>query len=86
MQLLDRGVTIRIDFLDWTIATAGALAVVCGFTEDIISVIIGGGVQALFTFVPRSFAWPLFLLGFTLMAFTAVRIERNARPETSPSV
>ncbi len=77
MQLLDRGATIRIDSRDWTLATAGALAVIYSFTEDILSIIIGGGLQAVFTFVPQSFGWPLFLLGFALMAFTAVRIEKN---------
>ena len=79
MQLLDRGATIRVDFWDWTTATAGALAVIYTFTEDVISVLVGGGVGDVFTFVPQSFGWPIFLLGFALMAGAAVRIEKKAR-------
>ncbi len=78
MQLLDRGACIRVDRWDWIGASTGSLLILYTFMEDIIAVLIEGGVEAVLAFVPTAFNWPLFLVGYGLMVGMALRIIRRS--------
>ncbi len=74
MQLLDKGTRIRVDRYDWIGASTGALLVLYVFMEDIIALLMQGGVEAVLALVPTAFNWTVFLIGYVLMVGTALRI------------
>ena len=84
MYLLEGGGRIQVDGVDWGLACAGVLVVLYTFMVDITGILIREGVAAVMAFVPSSFNWAAFLVGYGLMLGTTVRIGyRCAR--TTPS-
>ena len=74
MVLLDRGDRIRVGGMDWGLACSGVLLVLYTFMGDIAGILIREGVEAMMAFVPSSFNWAVFLVGYALMLGAAVHI------------
>lgn len=83
MQLLDRGTLIRVDRYDWIGASAGSLLILYTFMQDIIVLLMRGGVEAVLAFVPIAFNWPLFLVGYALMVGIALRIVHRSNKKAA---
>ena len=66
--------SLRVGRRDWVGAAAGALLVLYAFMEDMAAVLMRGGAEAVLSFVPTAFDWPMFLAGYALMAWVAGRV------------
>jgi hypothetical protein len=74
MVLLDRGGRIQVDRTDWGLACAGVVFILYTFTADITGILVREGVEAVMAFVPTSYNWAVFLVGYGLMVGATVRI------------
>ena len=78
-QVLGRDGQILVDRWDWIISIAGSMVILYTFMIDMALVSLRGGVEAVTSFVPDRFNWPVFLIGLVIMAAAAVRIDRRSR-------
>ena len=63
-----------MDRWDWVGASAGVVLILYTFMKDITVELMQGGVEAVVTFEPIAFDWPIFLVGYALMTYVVLRI------------
>ena len=79
MQILDGGGRIRVDRVDWLGSVFGTLLILYTFMSDVVSQLSSGGVEAVLAYVPSAYNWPVFLIGYALMAAATLRIGLRAK-------
>ncbi len=66
--LEDRGILIKIKFVEWSTAGLGILIMLYTFMADALA-LLSAGQQPLPKMEPSTFNWPVFLAGFALVAW-----------------
>jgi hypothetical protein len=74
----DRGITLRPGIPEWICAAAGILAVLYAFMADALAA-LPTDAETLNRLRPTAFQWPVFLVGWFLMAWSVWKTHRSAR-------
>jgi hypothetical protein len=74
LLLIEDATAIRASAGEWVVAIVGAGVVLYTFIVDGLAAYFAGGAEAVATFVPIRYNWPVFLLGFALMVAATTRV------------